>query len=475
MGVRTDGCRVPPRAILAHGHHTARFRAPARLRQRDRARPAGQPRVNGLAAVVAIVIFSVAFFLIATDRIHRVAVVLGAAGLMVALRLVPGDDVFYDEHAGIDWGVIFLLLGMMIIVGVIKQTGVFEFLGIWAGKRSRGQPYRLLVLLMVITAVASPFLDNVTTVMLVAPVTIVVCQKLGLAAAPYLIAEALASNIGGAATLIGDPPNIIIGARAGLTFNDFIVHMTPIVVVLFALFVVMARFMFRKAFVHDPDRAAAVMNLNGRAAIKDKALLVRCLVVLGLVTVAFSLHHVLHLEPAIIALLGAGLMVLVSGAKASDYLAEVEWSTLVFFMGLFVMVGGLVETGVIHRLGTWAVGAFGDNYFGAATALIFGSAVLGAFFDNIPYVATMAPVVEDMVGQASDPEAASPLWWAFALGADLGGNGTAVAASANVVVLGIAAQHGQPISFWQFTKYGIVTTVVTVIVAWGYVWLRYFS
>ncbi|BCB91771.1 ArsB/NhaD family transporter [Phytohabitans suffuscus] len=430
--------------------------------------------MNGVGAVVAIVIFSVAFFLIATERVHRVAVVLGAAGLMVALRLVPGDDIFYSEHAGIDWGVIFLLLGMMIVVGVIKQTGVFEFLGIWAGKKSQGKPYRLLVLLMVITAVASPFLDNVTTVMLVVPVTISVCQKLDLPTAPYLIAEVLASNIGGAATLIGDPPNIIIGARAGLSFNDFIVHMTPIVVVLFVLFVLMARVMFRKAFVHKPERVEAVMRLNGRDAIKNKGLLARCLAVLTLMMVGFALHHALHLEPSVIALLGAGLMVLVSGVKASDYLAEVEWTTLVFFMGLFVMVGGLVETGVIDRLGGWAVDAVGDNYFLAATALIFGSAVLGAFFDNIPYVATMAPVVEELVAQAPDKDTGQALWWAFALGADLGGNGTAVAASANVVVLGIAAQHGQPISFWQFTKYGIITTLVTVVVAWGYVWLRYF-
>ncbi|GAA4727684.1 SLC13 family permease [Phytohabitans rumicis] len=430
--------------------------------------------MNGLAAVAALVIFSVAFFLIATERVHRVAVVLGAAGLMVALRLVPGDDMFYNEHAGIDWHVIFLLLGMMIIVGVIKQTGVFEFLAIWAGKRSRGRPYRLLVLLMGITAIASPFLDNVTTVMLVAPVTIAVCQQLGLPAAPYLIAEVLASNIGGAATLIGDPPNIIIGARAGLSFNDFIVHMTPIVVVLFALFVVMARVMFRSAFRHSVQ-VDAVMHLNGRDAIKDKPLLVRCLAVLALVMVGFGLHHMLHWEPAVVALLGAGLMVLVSGVKAADYLAEVEWATLVFFMGLFVMVGGLVETGVIHRLGGWTVNAVGDNYFLAATALIFGSAILGAFFDNIPYVATMAPVVEDLAAQAPDAQTGQALWWSFALGADLGGNGTAVAASANVVVLGIAAQHGEPISFWQFTKYGIITTLVTVTVAWGYVWLRYFT
>jgi Na+/H+ antiporter NhaD/arsenite permease-like protein len=426
-------------------------------------------------AIVALTIFSIAFFLIATDKLHRVAVVLGAAGLMALLGLVPGQDVFFSEHAGIDWNVIFLLLGMMIIVGIIKQTGLFEFLAIWAAKRAKGRPYRLLVMLMVITAVASPFLDNVTTIMLVAPVTVVVCGKLGISPIPYLIAEALASNIGGAATLIGDPPNIIIGSRAGLSFNDFVLNMGPIVVVLFVLFVAMSRLMFRRSFEYRPDRVAEVMALDEREALRDKGLLARALAVLAVVVVAFSLHGVLHLEPSIVALLGAGAMVLVTGATAEQYLAEVEWPTLVFFMGLFVMVGGLVETGVIHSIGTTAADAISGNYFLAATSLLWGSAVLGAFFDNIPYVATMAPIVEDIVAQTPDPATGRSLWWAFALGADLGGNGTAVAASANVVVLGIASRHGHPISFWQFTRYGIVTTVVTVAVAWAYVWLRYFT
>ncbi|MGI5237834.1 SLC13 family permease [Dactylosporangium sp. CA-139066] len=428
-----------------------------------------------MSAVAAIVIFTVAFVLIATEKVHRVAVVLFAAGLMALLGLVPGQDVFFSEHAGIDWNVIFLLLGMMIIVGVVKQTGLFEFLAIWAAKRSRGRPYRLFVLLMVITAVASPFLDNVTTIMLVAPVTVLVCRKLGISAVPYLIAEALASNIGGAATLIGDPPNIIIGSRAGLTFNDFVVHMAPIVVVLFALFVLLGWVMFRKRFEYHPQRAAEVMALDERASIADRGLLVRCLAVLALVVTGFALHAVIHVEPSIIALLGAGLMVLVSRVGTEAYLEEVEWSTLVFFMGLFVMVGGLVETGVIHRIGGWASEQVGDNYFVAGSGLLFGSAVLGAFFDNIPYVATMAPIVEDLVATTPDPGTGQALWWAFALGADFGGNGTAVAASANVVVLGIAARAGEPISFWQFTRYGIVTTLMTTVIAWGYVWLRYFS
>ena len=426
-------------------------------------------------AIASLAVFTIAFILIATEKLNRTAVALGGAAVMVALGFAPGREIFYSHHAGIDWDVIFLLLGMMIIVGVIKHTGIFEFLAIWAAQRSRGRPYRLLVLLMVITAVASPFLDNVTTIMLVAPVTIAVCRRLGIPAAPYLIAEALASNIGGAATLIGDPPNIIIASRAGLTFNDFIVHMSPIVVVLFVIFVVMARFLFRKSFAYHPERVGEVMAMDARAAISNMRRLVASLVVLAMVMVACSLHAVLHLDPAIIALLGAGLMVLVSGDRSQAYLKEVEWSTLVFFMGLFVMVGALVETGLIHHVGAWAIRAVGDNHFMAATGLLFGSAVVGAFFDNIPYAATMAPVVEDLVAATPDPATGQALWWAFALGTDLGGNGTAIAASANVVVLGLAARAGEPITFGQFTRYGVVTTLVTALVAWGYVWLRYFA
>lgn len=426
-------------------------------------------------AIASLAVFTVAFVLIATEKLNRTAVALGGAAVMVALGLAPGRAIFYSHHAGIDWDVIFLLLGMMIIVGVIKHTGVFEFLGIWAAQRSRGHPYRLLVLLMVITAVASPFLDNVTTIMLVAPVTIAVCRRLDIPAAPYLIAEVLASNIGGAATLIGDPPNIIIASRAGLTFNDFVIHMTPIVVVLFVMFVAMARFLFRKSFVYHPERVGEVMAMDARGAISDMRRLAASLVVLAMVMVAFSLHAVLHLDPAIIALLGAGLMVLVAGDRGGAYLREVEWSTLVFFMGLFVMVGALVETGLIHYVGGWVFHAVGDNYFVAATGLLFGSAAVGAFFDNIPYAATMAPVVEDLVAGTPDPATGRALWWAFALGTDLGGNGTAIAASANVVVLGLAARAGEPITFGQFTRYGVVTTVATALVAWGYVWLRYFA
>ncbi|MFI0422096.1 SLC13 family permease [Spongiactinospora sp. 9N601] len=427
-----------------------------------------------MTAIASLGIFLVAFFYIATEKADKVKVVLIAAGAMAVLGLIPGAKVFFSEHEGIDWNVIFLLFGMMVIVGVIKQTGLFDYLAIWAAKRSKGRPYRLMVMLMAITAVASPFLDNVTTIMLVAPVTVMVCDRLRISAQPYLIAEVLASNIGGAATLIGDPPNIIIGSRAGLTFNDFLVHMAPAVVIIFAVFVLFSRALFGRSFQYNPERVAAVTALQERRAITDPRLLVRCLVVLGGVIVGFGLHSVVHVEPSIVALVGAGIMILVARTEVSDVLREVEWPTLVFFMGLFVMVAGLVHTGVIETIGTWVIQAIGGDHLLAATALLFGSTVLGAFFDNIPYVATMTPIVEDLVAQVPDPGVGQALWWAFAFGADFGGNGTAVAASANVVAIGIAARTGHRIGFWQFTRYGIVVTALSAVLAWVYIWLRYF-
>ncbi|OBB72187.1 Na+/H+ antiporter NhaD-like permease [Mycolicibacterium flavescens] len=427
-----------------------------------------------LAPLLALAIFVVAFWFLATERANKVTTVLVAGGLMTLLGLAPGEEVFYSEHEGIDWNVIFLLLGMMVIVGVVKQTGIFDFLAIWAAKRARGKPFRLMVMLMVITGVASPVLDNVTIIMLVAPVTLVICDRLEIAAQPFIIAEVLASNIGGAATLIGDPPNIIIGSRAGLTFNDFLIHMAPIVAIIFVLFVLFTKVLFRTELRASEMRVDKVMALQERRAIKDFRLLVRSMAVLALVIVGFSFHSVLHVAPSIVALLGAGIMLLVTKVDVNEVLPEVEWPTLVFFMGLFVMVAGLVHTGVIGWIGDAAVNLFGDDFFLAATGLLFGSAVLGAFVDNIPYTATMAPVVEDMAAQAPDAATGRALWWAFALGACFSGNGTAIAASANVVAIGIAQRAGHRISFWQFSRYGIVVTLLSTLLAWVYVWLRYF-
>jgi Na+/H+ antiporter NhaD/arsenite permease-like protein len=428
-----------------------------------------------MTLVLACVIFVVTYVLIATERIHRVAAALGGVAAMALIGVVDTQTAFYSTDSGIDWNVIFLLFGMMIIVGVLKQTGLFDFLAIWAAQRSRGRPFRLMVLLIVITAGLSAALDNVTTVLLVAPVTLSVCRRLDVKPVPYLLALVFASNIGGTATLIGDPPNIIIASRAGLSFNDFLIHLAPIVVVILIGFIGLCWIMFRRQLQYDEEKADAVMELRPGESIVDRASLTRSLLVTGVVMVGFSLHSALHVQPSLIALLGAGAIVLISRTTPEQFLEEVEWATLVFFMGLFVLVGALVEVGVIEWLGEQAIDATGSRYLLAATGLLFGSAVLGAFVDNIPYTTAMAPIVQDLVDAAPTAAQGEPLWWAFALGADLGGNTTAVAAGANVVVIGIAARHLSPISFWQFTRYGLVVTAYTLLIAWPYVWLRYFA
>jgi anion transporter len=422
---------------------------------------------------LAIAVFSGAYVLIATERVHRVAAALGGAGIMVAAGILDAHDLFYREETAIDWNVIFLLFGMMVIVGVLRHTGVFEYVAIWAAKRAKGDPYRVMVLLCLITGIASAGLDNVTTVLLVAPVTLLVCDRIGVNPVPYLIAEVLASNIGGTATLIGDPPNIIIASRANLSFNDFLIHMAPMVVVLLVLFVVVCRLLFRSAFETDPEKVADVMSLTEREAIQDRTLLIRSLVVLAAVLVGFTLHSVLDLEPSIVALLGAGLLVLISGLDQDDYLVDIEWETLLFFVGLFVMVGALVEVGAIDKLADALADAVGDDVVLATFALLFVSALLSAFVDNIPYVATMAPVVATLTAPGGPLAGETVLWWSLAFGADLGGNATAIGASANVVVLGIAKRSGHPISFMEFTKYGAIVALVTVTLCVPYLYLRY--
>jgi Na+/H+ antiporter NhaD/arsenite permease-like protein len=425
-----------------------------------------------VTAVVAVAVFAVIYVLIATEKVHRTLAALAGAGVVVAVGIVGADDIFYSRETGIDWNVIFLLFGMMVIVSVLRGTGVFEYVAIWAAKKAKGRPFRVMTLLSLITAGASAGLDNVTTVLLVAPVTILVCQRIGVRPEAYLIAEALASNIGGTATLVGDPPNIIIASRGGLSFNDFIIHLTPIIVVVMVLFVGVSRLLFRHAFEADPARVREVMSLNERDAIQDRPLLTRSLVVLALVLVGFVLHSALHLEPSIVALLGAGLLVLVSRTGSERYLSDVEWESLLFFAGLFILVGALVKVGVIDHLAESLADVAGGSPAVAVFTLLFGSAVVSAFVDNIPYVATMAPVVASLVSHGPLAGEQS-LWWALALGADLGGNATAIGASANVVVIGIAKRNGYPISFWEFTKYGSVVALVTVGACVPYLWLRY--
>jgi Na+/H+ antiporter NhaD/arsenite permease-like protein len=428
-----------------------------------------------LTAWLALGVFATAYIVIVTERFSRTAVALLGAAAMVVIGSVRGHDIFFSEDTGIDWNVIFLLFGMMVIVGILRQTGVFEFLAIWSAQRARGRPFRMMVLLVLITAVASAFLDNVTTVLLIAPVTLLLCERLALNPVPFLLAEVMASNIGGTATLIGDPPNIIIGSRADLGFNDFLVHLTPIVVVLMVAFVGLCWLLWGRHLTYDAERAQAVMRLEPRETISDPRMLLRVGVVLFFVLVGFLTHAVTHLEPSLVALLGAGAAILVSRVPHPVYLEEIEWETLLFFAGLFIMVGSLVHQGVIGDLADTLTARIGDDYGPAAFGMLVGSAVLSAIVDNIPYVATMSPVVYDLVGPAPglEPQQQS-LWWALALGADLGGNATAIGASANVVVTGIARRNGHPITFWTFTRYGLVVTTVTIALCVPYIGLRYF-
>ncbi|MEV6967886.1 ArsB/NhaD family transporter [Hamadaea sp. NPDC051192] len=424
-------------------------------------------------AWLAVAVFAAAYVLIATEWVHRVAAALGGAIAMLLIGATNAEEAFFSPDSGIDWNVIFLLIGMMLIVAVLRRTGLFEYLAIWAVKRARGRPYPVMVILVLITGIASAGLDNVTTVLLVAPVTLFVCDRLGLPAAPFLIAEVMASNIGGTATLIGDPPNIIIASRSGLTFNDFLSVLAPIVLILLVVFLALCRWLFRHAFAADSSRVASVMAMREREAIRNPRLLAVSLAVLAVVLAAFLLHSMLHLEPSVVAIVGGLILLAASRLDPDEIARDVEWHTLIFFAGLFVMVGALVNTGVVDTVSQAATNAVDGRLWGATMLLLWASAALSAVIDNIPYVATMSPIVADLVHADGTPQG-NVLWWALALGADLGGNATAIGASANVVMLGIAERSGKPISFWQFTKYGLIVTVITVAVCVPYLYLRFF-
>jgi Na+/H+ antiporter NhaD/arsenite permease-like protein len=422
---------------------------------------------------LAVGLFVGVYILIATERVHRVAAALGGAALVLGFGIVRSEDAFYSHETGIDWDVIFLLLGMMLVVGVIRRTGVFEFLAIRSAKAARGRPYRVLVLLVLVTAGASALLDNVTTVLLVAPVTLLVCDRLGLQPVPFLLAEALASNIGGAATLVGDPPNIIIASRAGLTFVDFLVHMLPIVLVILAAFLLLARVLFRAALVGDPSKAAALMALDEREAITDQRLLRRSSVVLALILIGFLLQRQTGVAPSVVAIVGAGVLILLSPLRPQDLVEDVEWETLLFFMGLFVLVGALVHVGALQALADALAGATGGAVGPTLLLVLVASAVISAVVDNIPYVAAMSPVVGSLVTSYPALGHDGALWWSLALGADLGGNATLVGASANVVIVGIAARNGLHISFGQWLRYGVPTALMSIALCVPYVLLRY--
>jgi Na+/H+ antiporter NhaD/arsenite permease-like protein len=424
--------------------------------------------------VVAVTVFVLAYVLIASDRVNKTLAALAGAAIVVTLPTIGSDDVFYSRRTGIDWDVIFLLLGMMIIVSVLRQTGVFEYVAIWSAKRARGSPLRIMILLVLVMALGSALLDNVTTVLLVAPVTLLVCDRLAIGPAPFLMAEVFAANIGGAATLVGDPPNIIIASRAGLTFNDFLIHIAPVVVVVMVVFIALLPLLFRGSFSVDPDRVADVMSLDERETLRDRRLLIKSGVVLLVVFAAFIAHPMLHMQPSMVAMIGAGILVVISRLEPSSYLASVEWHTLLFFAGLFIMVGALVKTGVVDGLARAASALSGGNEVFTVVLILGVSAPVSGVIDNIPYVATMTPIVTELVAAMPSRANHDTLWWALALGADFGGNLTAVGASANVVMLGISRRAGNRITFWEFTRKGVVVTVISIAVAGIYLWLRYF-
>ena len=422
---------------------------------------------------LAIIVFIVAYVFIASEKISRIAIVLAGAAAMVIIGATDADKAFYSHETGIDWNVIFLLLGLMIIVGIIHKTGLFEFLAISAIKKSSGSPKVALVYLMILTAIASAILDNVTTILLALPMTLIVTKHLKVSPIPFILAEVFVSNIGGAATLVGDPPNIIIASKADLSFNAFLVHMAPMVILVLLVVIPMIVFLFRKELVNAPADRDAVMKLQAHDFLKDVILLKKSLGVLTLVMIAFVLHSFLHLEPSIVALFGAGVLVAISGLKPRDYVQDVEWSTLIFFSGLFIMVGGLVGSGALAELSAFLKDLFAGNTQLAALSILSISAVLSGVIDNIPYVTAMSPVISDLsVGLVGRQE--HVLWWSLAFGADFGGNATIIGASANVVAIGLAAKAGIHISFWKFAKYGVLVTAVSIAMVYPYIYFFYF-
>ncbi len=423
-------------------------------------------RVADVDAWIAGAIFVAAYALIALERVDRTLVALLAGLGVVALGIIDQNEAF----AAIDLNVIFLLAGMMVIASCLAGTGFFEWLAIRSVRISKGEPFRLLLILCLVTAVLSAFLDNVTTVLLTTPITLSVARRLGVSPIPYLISQILASNIGGTATLIGDPPNILIGSAAGLDFVDFLVNLGPPVVLVFLAFVVLMRFAFRHSLQVPEDRREAALELTEETAITDRPLLVRTLVIVGFTIAGFLAHSALGLEAATVALLGATVLMLVGRFDPHEAFRQVEWSTLFFFVGLFVLVESVVHVGIVGAIADWLARASGGDIGVASVSLLWFSAIASAIIDNIPYTATAIPVVERLIASGLPGEA---LWWSLALGACLGGNLTIVGASANVVVANMAARAGHPIRFREFLRYGALVVVASLLISTAYVLVRY--
>ena len=419
-----------------------------------------------VSQIVAVAVFVVVMITIMTEKLHRSLAAITGAMIVLALHVMPFDAAM--EH--IDFNTLGVLLGMMLFVSVVKLSGVFEFLAIKCARLAKGDPWKIMLLFVLLTAVLSAFLDNVTTVLLIGPMTLTVCKLLDVNPIPFFMTEILASNIGGTATRIRDPPNLMIGSAAGYSFFDFILYDAPAVaIILVAILGVFYALYGRKMNVDD-EHKTRIMELDEHAQIKNRRLLKQSVVMTALVVVGFMAHGALGLESCIIALGAAGIIMLISGESIEEALSNVEWTTLSFFAGLFVIVGALAETGVIGMLANGLIDATGGNVFITMLVLLIGSAVISSFLDNIPFVATMIPILLAMESTGMD---VTPLWWAVSLGACLGGNGTLIGASANVVLSDISKKHGHEITFAKFFKTGFPIMLLTILIAGVYLVVRF--
>ncbi len=440
------------------------------------------------AAWIAASIFVVVYILIASERVDKTKIALAGGALMIILGVVDQHTAFHGSDAveGIDWNTLFLLMGMMIIVNVTRHTGLFEWLAIKTAKAGRGRPVPILVGMTIITAVLSALLDNVTTVLLIAPTIIVIYEALELDPVPFLIFAILASNIGGTATLVGDPPNIMIASATGFSFMDYIYVNGPIVGVIFLLLCGVIWFTIGRRVRITDEQRERVMQFDESRAITDHRLLWRCLVVIGLVFVGFAIHGAVGLEPATIALGGAALILLLHPEGPREILEEIEWPTIFFFIGLFIMVAGLVKVGVVETMGRGMIDLTHGNTLALTMVVLWFSAFASGVIDNIPFVATMTAllkvVAHDLHPDPTGLAAADiithpgvlPVWWALSLGACLGGNMTLIGASANVVVAGISSRSGHPIGFLRFMKYGVPMTIMSLAISTVYLYFRFF-
>ncbi len=415
--------------------------------------------------VVAIVIFAAALVLIATERLDRTKVALLGAVLVLLTQTID------QEHAieAIDWETLGLLAGMMLVVRLTEPTGVYTYLAIRAGQLSRGRPLALVLYLAAATAVLSAFLDNLTTVLLVVPITFLLADTLDVDPIPLVLIEVIASNIGGTATLIGDPPNIIIAGATDLSFADFVVNLGPVALLTFVIVTSALYLVFRRRLAIAPAARTAIMALDARRSIEDPAELRRTVPILVLTLLTFFVHRRLGLEPATVALAGATAMLLVSRQPVERALSGIEWPTLFFFLGLFVMVGALEERGVMEEIAQGIASLTGGDRTAELLGIAWISAGASALVDNIPFTAAMIPVVEELRGPSGD----DAYWWALALGACFGGNATLVAAAANVAAAGMAARSGRPIGFVEFLKVGVPATLLSMVVATAYLAVRY--